>query len=194
MTGFHDKGLILCHFFQVAFDQKVLHPVMADGSCFTIGDQFIRIEGNFKVQVVVNHDLESFAFRAFSFIFINWFAIDAAFRAETIAIDTAASRQFFEELWDKFIMIFFRNVAQGIFQCQFSLGRAEAEAAVRGSADAFLERFLRRKSIGEFQFDCHCLCDISIFHVVTTPSFTRYPDERGFSPISFTTLFYRFII
>lgn len=104
---------------------------MADGSCFTIGDQFIRIEGNFKVQVVVNHDLESFAFRAFSFIFINWFAIDAAFRAETIAIDTAASRQFFEELWDKFIMIFFRNVAQGIFQCQFSLGRAEAEAAVR---------------------------------------------------------------
>ena len=79
-------------------------------------------------------------------------------------------------------MIFFRNVAQGIFQCQFGLGRAEAEAAVRGSADTFLERFLRRKSIREFQFDCHSLCDISIFHVVTTPSFTRYPDKRGFPP------------
>ena len=91
MTRFNDQGLVFCHHFQVFLDQVVLHPVSTDRTCFSVSDQFIWIKGNFKAQVVVNHDLHSLSSSAFSFVLINWFAIDPIFWTEAIAIDPTAS-------------------------------------------------------------------------------------------------------
>ena len=95
VTRFNDQGLVFCHHFQVFLDQVVLHPVSTDRSCFSISNQFIRIKGNLKAQVVVNHDLHCLSSSAFSFVLINWFSIDAIFWTEAIAIDPTASFQFF---------------------------------------------------------------------------------------------------
>ena len=164
VAGFHNQGLVFGHFFQVPFDQVVLRPVMADAAGFPVGNQFVRIQGYFKVQVVVDHDLEGFASGAFAFVFVDGFAVNPAFRTETIAVNPAPGSQFFQKFRNQFIMIFFRNVAQGILQSDFRLGRSQPEAPVRSSADAFLERFLRRQPVREFQFNRHCLGNIFILH------------------------------
>ena len=77
--------------FQVFLDQVVLHPVGADRSSFPISDQFIWIKGNFKAQVVVDHDLHSLSSCAFSFVLIDWFSVDTIFWTEAIAIDETTS-------------------------------------------------------------------------------------------------------
>ena len=59
---------------------------------FTIGNEFIRIEGYGEVQVIVNHNLEGFTFYTFAFIFINWFAVQITFRAEAVTVNTTACR------------------------------------------------------------------------------------------------------
>ena len=137
---------------------------MADGTGFAVGDQFIRIQCHFEIEVVVDHHLEGLAFGAFPFIFVDGLAIDTAFRTETVSINTAARGQFFQEFRDQFLMVFFRDITKCILQCQLSLGRSQTESTVRSTADAFHEFLLRRQAIREFQFDGHCFCDISIFH------------------------------
>ena len=166
MAGFHDQGLVRSDFFQIPFDQQVLHPVMAHAAGFPVGDQFVRIQSHFKVQVVVDHHLEGLAFVAFAFVFINGFPVDPAFRTETVAVDPAPGGQFFQEFRDQFFMIFFRDITQGIFQSNFSLCRSQTEATVRSPTDAFLERFGFGQPVGEFQFNGHGFSDFFILHHV----------------------------
>ena len=137
---------------------------MADAASFPVGHQFIGIQGHFKVQVVVDHHLESLAFGAFAFVLVNGFPVDPAFRTETIAVDPAPGGQFFQKFRDQFFMVFFRDIPQSIFQRNFSLCRSQAEATIRSSPDAFLERFRFGQSVGELQFDGHGFSDFFIFH------------------------------
>ena len=95
VARFHDQGLMVGHDFQVFLDEVVLHPVGADRSSFTISNQFIRIECDFKAQVVVNHNLHSLSCSTVPFIFINWFTVDAFFWTPAVAINPSASLQFF---------------------------------------------------------------------------------------------------
>ena len=95
VARFYDQGLMVGHDFQVFLDQVVLHPVSADRSSFSVGNQFIWIKGDFKAQVVVNHDLHSFGCSTVPFVLVNWFAVDAFFWTPAVAINPSASLQFF---------------------------------------------------------------------------------------------------
>ena len=179
MTGFHDQSLIRCDVFQVFLDQQVLHPVVAYTAGFTVGDQFVWIQGHFEVQVVVDHHLEGLAFGAFPFVFVNGFPVDPAFRTEPIAIDPAPGGQLFQEFRDQFFVVFFRDVPQSVLQSDFSLGRRQTEATIRSPANAFLKRFRFRQSVGELQFDGHGFSDIFIFHVEPL-LFSKFLEETCF--------------
>ena len=115
VARFHDQGLMVGHDFQVFLDQVVLHPVSADRSSFSIGNQFIRIKGDFKAQVVVNHDLHSLSCGTVSFILVNGLAVDAFFWTPAVAINPSASFQFFQKFRDHFLMESLWNIAKGIF-------------------------------------------------------------------------------
>ena len=91
---------------------------MADLSCFTIGDKFVGIEGNIEIQIVVDHNLKGFARKALPLVFINWFAVNASFRSETVSIDSSPCLELFHEFRGNFFMEFLWNVAERIFQCE----------------------------------------------------------------------------
>ena len=144
VARFYNQGLMVCHDFQVFLDQVVLHPVSADRSSFSVGNQFIRIKSDFKAQVVVNHDLHSLSCGTVPFVLINWFAVDAFFWTPAIAINPSASFQFFQKFRNHFLMESLWNIAKGIFKSNFGLSLSQTEAPVRCSTDAFLEnRFFR---------------------------------------------------
>ena len=61
VSGFHNQGLILRQFFEIFFDEPILQPVLAYRSGLTVGNQFIWIERDVKVEIVVDHHLKSLA-------------------------------------------------------------------------------------------------------------------------------------
>ena len=52
----HDEGLLLGHFAQVAHDEAVLCPVLEDGAVAAVGDELLRVLGDGRVQVVLDHE------------------------------------------------------------------------------------------------------------------------------------------
>ena len=98
VSGFHNQGLILRQFFEIFFDEPILQPVLAYRSGLTVGNQFIWIERDVKVEVVVDHHLKSLSCQAFAFVLVDWLAVDSFLRSVTISVNSAAGRQFLHEL------------------------------------------------------------------------------------------------
>ena len=93
MTGRHHQGLVLGQCFQVIFYQAILHPVLADRSGFTIGHQFVRVEGNVKIKVVIDHHLEGFSGKTPAFVGFDRLGLDGSGRSEPITINSAACHE-----------------------------------------------------------------------------------------------------
>ena len=89
MAGLHDQGLISGQLFQIALDQLILHPVLANLTGFSVGYKLIGVQGDIKIQIVVNHDLKRPAFDAVALICIDGSAFYGARRPEAITIDSA---------------------------------------------------------------------------------------------------------
>ena len=89
MAGFHDQGLIPGQLFQIALDQLILHPVLANLTGFSIGYELIWVQGHIKIQIVIDHDLKRPAFDAVALILVDGPALDGAWRPEAITIDSA---------------------------------------------------------------------------------------------------------
>ena len=115
MTGSHYQSFFSGQFFQVFFNQAILHPVLTDLTGFSVGDQLVRIERHIKVQVIIDHDLKRTAFDAAAVVIIDRPSLDMPRGSKAVAVDSAPGQQFFQEFGGQQLVPFFRNVAQGIF-------------------------------------------------------------------------------
>ena len=70
--AFDDERLVAGEDFEVLFYQAVLHPVLAHLSRFTIGDEFVGIEGDVETEVVVDHHLKGLALDAACLCIRQW--------------------------------------------------------------------------------------------------------------------------
>ena len=139
VAAFHHERLLVGHDFQVLLDEAVLHPVLADLSGLAVGHQFIGIERDVETQVVVNHYLESLAFDAVAFIFVDGFGFEVALRTETVTVDFSAGQQLVHELGGELFVQFFRDVAKCVLQGCGGLCGSEAVPSVRSTTYAFHE-------------------------------------------------------
>ena len=153
VTGFNDQRLVIGEHLEIFFDQTVLHPVLADLTGFTVGGQLVRIQGNVKVQVVVDHDLESLAFDAVAFVLVDWFAVQLSCRAEAVAIDSAVLLQLLCKFLCHLLMMVRMDVAQCVFDCQRFVGFAQMGFSSGSAADAFFKGRIFWKLI--IKFDHH---------------------------------------
>ena len=145
MAALDDKRGIFGQIFEILLDQPVLHPVLAYTSGFTIGDQLVGVKRDFKVKVVVDHDLKGFAFDALAFVLVNGLSVDPSRRTEAVAVDSASCIELIQKLRDQLLMILRGNIAERVFQGGFGLCLAQAKASGGGSSDAFLKcRHLRK--------------------------------------------------
>ena len=76
-------------FLQILLNKLVLHPVLANLTGFPIGYELIWVQGDIKVQIVIDHDLKRPAFDTVALIPVDGLALDGAGRPEAIAIDSA---------------------------------------------------------------------------------------------------------
>ncbi len=110
------RGLVLIHDFEVPFDEQVLHPVLTDLTGFAVGDQFVGVECDVEIEIILDHDLHGPGLGDLAAVLLDRFAGEPACRTVAVTVDTAHRAQFFEEFGRHDLVVFFRNVAQRIFQ------------------------------------------------------------------------------
>ena len=104
VSALDNECLVLRQHFEILLDKTVLHPVLAYLSRLTVCDKLVRIEGNIKTKIIVNHYLECFAFDAIPLIRIDRFCLKVALWTVSVAIDAPACAKLFHELRGKGFM------------------------------------------------------------------------------------------
>ena len=149
------------HYLQVLLDQAVLHPVLADAARLPIGNQFVGIEGDLEVEVIIDHYLEGLALDAVATVFTNRLGVDPAGGAIAVGVDAAAGGQLIQELRGQLLVKRLRHVAQGVFQGHPGLIRSQVKAPVRGAPHPGYE--FGHVGQGIIQLDDHRLGYLQIF-------------------------------
>ena len=167
MSRFDYQSLLLRHLFQVSLYESVLEPVLADLPGLAVGDQLIRIEGNFEVQVVVDHHLECLARQTVAFVLVDGLAVEVALGTIAVCIDTSVFLEFIHELGSKFLMKLLGHIAESVLEGDPGLSFCQTEASVRSSADPFLEFRIVRILVS--QFDGHGVADrLVVQHIISS--------------------------
>ena len=115
MARGHDQGLLAGEFLQVALDEPVLHPVLADLPGFAVGDELVRIQGHVEIEIVVDHDLKRLAFGAAPAVVADGLPAYRSLGPETVAVDTSPGLELFQEFRGQRGVPCRRDIAQRIF-------------------------------------------------------------------------------
>ncbi len=165
MAGGHNQRLVARQELQVALDQPILQPVLADLPGFPVGGQLIWVEGDVEIEVVVDHHLEGFAFEATPLVLVDGLSLDVALGAKAVGVDSPGGDEFLQELRGQYPVPLFRDIAEGVFEGEFRVRRAELEIPFGCSADPFYKGlFIRQFGEDRCQFDRHGPGDLSIGH------------------------------
>ena len=152
MSTLDDERLILRQHLQILLDEPVLHPVLTHLARLTVGNQFVRIEGDVETKVVVDHHLKGFPFDAVPLVFVNRLGLQVALRTITVAIDASAGTELFQKLGSQGLMQFFRDIAQRILQCRGRLRGSKCIATVRRPPDALHKTGIGRQCLAQGYF------------------------------------------
>ena len=106
MPGADHQGLGVIHDLQVAFDQEVLHPVLADLARLTVCDQFVGVEGYVEVEVVVDHHLHGLRLGDAADVAVDGLSRDLSGRSVAIAVYPAPGLKLFEKLGSDDFVVF----------------------------------------------------------------------------------------
>ncbi|MBS1239090.1 MAG: hypothetical protein H6R38_408 [Deltaproteobacteria bacterium] len=159
----HDQGLLAGEDFQVAPDQPVLHPVLADLAGLAVGHQFVGVEGDLEVEVVVDHHLEGLALDAAALVLVDGPALDRPRRAEAVAVDPTAPHQLLQELRRQRPVPLGGDVAQGVLEGERGVLLRQVELPGRCTADAFHELRHRRQLVEKgSEMNLHGLGDVGV--------------------------------
>jgi len=145
VSRLHHQRLLPGEHLQVALDEAVLHPILADLAGLAVGHQLVRVEGHIEVQVVVDHHLEGLPLEAASLVLVDGSPPDPARGAEAVAVDAAARLQLVEELRGQRRMPLGRHVAERVLQGEDGFAPVQGVSAVGRAADARFERGRRRQ-------------------------------------------------
>ena len=136
MTGHDDEGLLVGQLLEVLLDQAVLHPVLADLTGLTVGDELIGIQSDVEVKVVVDHDLNGLALDALALVFVDGLAVELALGTEAVAIDTAVLFELLRKLLGHLLMMVGVNVTQSVLDGERLIGLGQVGFAAGCAAIA----------------------------------------------------------
>ena len=153
MTGHDDEGLLIGQLLEVLLDQAVLHPVLADLTGLTVGDELIGIQSDIEVEVVVDHDLNGLALDALALVLVDGLAIELALGTEAVAIDTAVLFELLRKLLGHLLMMVGVDVTQSILDGERLIGLGQVGFAAGCATVALFELRILRKLV--VQLDRH---------------------------------------
>ena len=166
---------VVVHDLQVAFDQEVLHPVLADLARLAVGDQFVGVEGDVEVEVVVDHHLHGLRLGDAADVAVDGLAGDLSGRPVAVAVDPAAGSELLEKLGRDDFVVFGGHVAQGVRERDHRVVAVERVAAVGCAPDPGLE-LLRFGKFGQLDSQ-NWLGHRNLRSVIVARSWLRF---RGF--------------
>ena len=164
VAGFNNQSLFVGHYFQIFFDETVLHPVLANLTGLAVGNQLVWIESYVEVQVVVDHNLASFTFDAVAFVFVDWFAVERALWTEAVTVDTAGFFQLFSKFFCHLFVMVRVDVTQSVFDRQNFICFAQVRFTFWSAAQTFHASWVLRKLI--VQLDGHSIMNVEIHKFV----------------------------
>ena len=121
----HDEGLLLRHFAQIAHHEAVLCPVLEDGAVSAVGDEFLRMLRDGRVQVVLDHQHDGRRLGRPCGVMVDGPGVHRVIRHEPIHVDAAKVLQLLGEFRSELRVLFGWEIAQGICQGQLLLLRGE---------------------------------------------------------------------
>ena len=145
MSAHHHKRLFPRQLFQIMLDQPVLHPILTDLPGFPISNQLIGVQGDFKIEVIIDHHLKCLALKAFSHIAFNRKASDAARGPEAVAVNASMLRKFPREFCRHHFMMLGGDIAQRVSNGQLFFGLPQCGLAPWSAPDTLL----KSRMIGE---------------------------------------------
>ncbi|MPM49461.1 hypothetical protein SDC9_96191 [bioreactor metagenome] len=154
MAGLEHQRLLVGQFFEVTLDEAVLQPVLAGLPGFAVGDQFVGVERDLKVQIVVDHHLERLARKALTLVLVDGLAVNTPLGTVAIGVDAAARFQLFQELRRKRFVQTLRHVPQRVFERLPRLREGQPVAAIRRTANVRLKFRHLRQCVRQRNFDC----------------------------------------
>ncbi len=146
----HHQGLLVVHDLQVALDEQVLHPVLADLARLAVGHQLVGVEGDVEVEVVVDHHLHGPRLGDATDVGVDGPAGDPAGRPVAVAVDPAPGAQLLEKLRRHDLVVLLGDVAQRVLQRDDRVAAVEVAAARRRPPDPWCEDLRLGKLV---QFD-----------------------------------------
>src|SRR5699024_3881233 len=109
---------------------------------------------DFKVQVVVDHHLESLARQTFSLVLADRLSVYAACRTVSVGVYPSSGGELFQKFRSEFFVELLRHITKSIFERDPGLRLCQAEASVRSAADSRLK--LRIFWVFVIELYCHC--------------------------------------
>ena len=125
---------------QVLLDEAVLHPVLAHLTGLTVGHQLVGVQGDVKVQVVVDHHLDGAALDAGALVLVDGLAVQLPLGAEPVAVDAPVLLQLLSKLLGHLLVMVGVDVAQGVLDGQRLVRLAQMGLAPGGTAVLGVER------------------------------------------------------
>ena len=139
MPRLDDQRRVALDLLEIALDEAVLHPVLADLAGLAVGDELVGVEGDLEVEVVVDHHLEGSALDALAFVLAYRPAADRARGPEAIAVDPPSRPKLGEELGRHLLLPFGLDVAQGVREGCLLLRWREGRVALGRAAHERVE-------------------------------------------------------
>jgi len=153
VTGHDDEGLLVGQLLEVLLDQAVLHPVLADLTGLTVGDELIGIESDVEVEVVVDHDLNGLALDALALVLVDGLAVELALGTEAVTVDTAVLFELLRKLLGHLLVMVGVNVTQSVLDGERLIGLGQVGFAAGCAAIAVFELRILGKLV--VQLDRH---------------------------------------
>ena len=149
MPAVHDERLLFGHFAQVAHDEAVLGPVLEDGAIAAVRDELLRVLGDSRVQVVLDHQHDGRGLRGLGRVMVNGSRVHRVVRHEPVHVDAAVGAQFGCEFRRELRVVFSGEIPERIGQRQFLLLGRQDVLSNRGMRDFWIARLGRGKQGGQ---------------------------------------------
>ena len=104
MPGHHHKGLFIIHDREVMHRPPVLHPVLEHRAIPPIGDQFVWILSNIRIEIVVDHEHHGRTANCPRLIRIDGFGTNSLVWSESVHPNATIAAKFLQEFRSELAM------------------------------------------------------------------------------------------
>ena len=143
VAGVEYQGLVVGHFGEIAHDQPVLNPILEHRAVAPVGNQFVRVFGYLRIEVILDHQHNGSRLAALSRVFADRPGVHRIVGSKAVHINAAVAVELVGEFRGQFPVPLRRKVAQRVLYRKhlFFGGQHALDHAARGMADARIERF-----------------------------------------------------